>query len=692
MHALPAVDELADELADEVADAEPSSESLWHIAGPVTAGKSTLLRQLGALLASRGMLPLLVAPPSRALDAGPLALAQVAVSADRANGPRVQTEWVPERGTWGGKLGALSSWLRDQRDRVVVLCDDPGVWSFGGPEELHFARHADEVAWALLGGDMPCRRVVVGEIPVGLRPPHQRWLDVRTHPIEWLRAEPWGELAPMAEALEKRLGHDLERRTPLEIRLLVGLTALRGLDAVVGGMSLRPSRRDISRAFAEAVQEQATQGDPYLRTAWTRLALVRSVVTGSLLDRVAGAAPDPLKGAILRCCLLYPDNGHHRLHWTLARDVQQADSPWPVQSATQTHRLLAEHYTDEFRRTSGDGRPEALLDELEAFHHASMTGDEALLGELRPYFADQLDALGRTLSRDFRRYRDAAAAFERACSWEPDDDYAHHYLAFNLDILAEREDAVEEHYQKAISLASSAAWWHSRWVCYLITQGCTSRARNAWTDALDALGLPNPGADPWIYVNLHLWVARLLVHRAQLEFASQVLAGIPPAIREEHPGLRAIARRLEALVEAQKSGSVFPLTVAPADWWRGPHLCPRERAQGGVPLVRWMPARVDAVADGVVHLIAAVPPTAEDDVVQYGSVAIPADDFDLWSVDEPAVALSDGRFVELAWYGEEENPAIRVHRDARWMDPNMPPLFPDPARYLRAASWVKEQQ
>ena len=129
-----------------------------------------------------------------------------------------------------------------------------------------------------------------------------------------------------------------------------------------------------------------------------------------------------------------------------------------------------------------------------------------LLEELRPYFADQLDALGRALSRDFQRYRDAARYFERACKWEPEDDYAHHYLAYNLDIEASRPGDVEVHYQKAIELAAENAWWHVRWITYLVTRGRTAAAWVAWGEALDALGLPDPDADPWVYENLHLWV------------------------------------------------------------------------------------------------------------------------------------------------------------------------------------------
>ncbi len=417
------------------------------------------------------------------------------------------------------------------------------------------------------------------------------------------------------------------------------------------------------------------------------MSLVRRPSADDLLKRIAGSPPDTMAEALLRNCLLYPDSDGHVLHWSLRLDARE--HAWLTEDHERAvHQTLAGYYAERFRRRSGAGDPGALLDELEAYHHATHSGDAALLVDLKSYFADQLDALGRTLSREFKRYGDAARVFERACAWEPGDDYAHHYLAFNLDILAERPDDVEEHYQQAIEIAPGHAWWHSRWITYLVTRGRMDAARRAWNEALDALGPPDPDADSWIYENLHLWVARLLVHRGRLDFAENVLRGIPPLVRQWQPGIAAIARRLEALIEARRAGAVFPLSIPPGHWWSGPHLCPQRRGSGA-ELTRWMPGRVDTIEEEKVHLHVARPPEAGEKPT-YGFLSISVADFDRWTHDQRAAELSAGQFVELAWYGDDPFPMIRVHRMLDWEDPDLPPLFPDPTRYLRKAGWVKD--
>jgi len=91
---------------------------------------------------------------------------------------------------------------------------------------------------------------------------------------------------------------------------------------------------------------------------------------------------------------------------------------------------------------------------------------------------------------------------------------------------------VEQQFLRAIEIDPSHAWWWSRYISFLITRGRTTDATNAWGDCLDALDLPTANADPRVYENLHLWVARLLIHRGQLDFARQVIDAVqssPPA-------------------------------------------------------------------------------------------------------------------------------------------------------------------
>jgi hypothetical protein len=271
--------------------------------------------------------------------------------------------------------------------------------------------------------------------------------------------------------------------------------------------------------------------------------------------------------------------------------------------------------------------------------------------------------------------------------WDVEDDYGHHYLAFNLDVLGKHPQRVEEHYLRAIELDPLNVWWRSRWSNFLITRGRMPEAQAAWNAATDALGLPDQDADPRVYESLHLWVARLLVHRGQIDFADKVLRAIPPEVFLEHPGLRAIQRRLRFLVEAARTRVVFPLTIPPERWWRGPHLCALQ-TESGKTLRRWLAGRIQEIDDDGVHLVVAEPPAEQMGQPRFLSMSFSFSDFDRCSRDESASTLKAGRFVEIGVYGDEEILIIRVHRPGHWEDQDLPPLFPDPLRYLKGDGWV----
>ena len=119
-------------------------------------------------------------------------------------------------------------------------------------------------------------------------------------------------------------------------------------------------------------------------------------------------------------------------------------------------------------------------------------------------------------------------------------------LSIILREAASRNETNVKH-SEVVSADEPRIWtfrgWRSRWINFLITRGRIPEAHAAWNAAIDALGLPDQDADPRVYESLHLWVARLLVHRGQIDFAEKILRGIPPEVFQEHPGLRAIQRR-----------------------------------------------------------------------------------------------------------------------------------------------------
>jgi len=214
------------------------------------------------------------------------------------------------------------------------------------------------------------------------------------------------------------------------------------------------------------------------------------------------------------------------------------------------HVRLAEYYTRVFGKLESSDDAGSMLAEFEAFHHATSSADTTLLNRLTPFFVDQLDAYGRAVSLAGNRGL-AVQAFERAVRWDPNDDYAHHYWAYNLDYDGIKPAEVEEHYQRARDLKSSrplwwSRWitflitvygrttavrvkrlWWSRWITFLITRGRAAEARAAWGRAVEVLKLTSVRSSSWIYQDLHKWVIRLLLHRALLDFAEDVLRNVP---------------------------------------------------------------------------------------------------------------------------------------------------------------------
>jgi len=89
------------------------------------------------------------------------------------------------------------------------------------------------------------------------------------------------------------------------------------------------------------------------------------------------------------------------------------------------------------------------------------------------------------------------------------------------------------------------------------------------------------------------------------------------------------------------------------------------------------------VDETAVSLLIAVPPTASSEEPEYGRLSIPPSSFELWSLDDHSHEVSTGRFVKLAYHGDDETLSIRVHPNRRCLDPDLPLLFPDPARYRR---------
>jgi hypothetical protein len=293
------------------------------------------------------------------------------------------------------------------------------------------------------------------------------------------------------------------------------------------------------------------------------------------------------------------------------------------------------------------------------------------------YFVEQYDKLGKTLSiRGVRTskpalLRLAVDAYDRALVHDPDDAYAHHYRAYNLDILADDPAPVEVGYRRALALSGVHVWYHGRFISFLVTCGRPREAHDAWDDALRALdGLRH---HPWLFRELHRPVARLLLHRGRLEFAREILDDVPERLGDTWLApLRALLAQLE---EAEADQLVFPASVPPAHRWEGPHLLIADEERPRV--VRWMPGRIERANGEIVVRFAEHTEAA----VTFGRRPYTAAKFRRACPSARPTMPPAGTFLEIIELEGEDTEMIRCHPMTTALTDLLPP-YPPPDRYL----------
>lgn len=684
------VDEIVETMR--VAGDTSSAPRSAHLTGPETAGKSTTLRSIRQRLTEGDReVPVVVSPPRQSLDAGQVGLVQVAGQLEDAgllNGG-FRTFVESDQITWSDRQQRLSSWLEAHSDRVVLLCDEPYRWATGSEKARHFDDKTESFVRLLLD-KTDCRRVVTSKrgsqvdgprFDVGEQRDYRGWLTGGD--------ATWGVLGDTAHQLWERFDDQLHVLSPLKVRLLVALARLQSADWLEQRFEQFSdgSRKRLTNHLVDAVSRRSS-GEAFL-SSWERCSLVREPIDSQLVDdftdgTVGGPAIEQPLRDILTNCILYPIGDQFVLHEILQLNSKPDETRWLSEVQKQkTHELLADYYAEQFGAlTDPEEAERALRCELEGFHHAVQTERQEIERDFRLFFVEQLNLFGRRLSHDLDEYAKATSVFERAVDRDEQNDYSHHYLAYNLDIRGIDADRVERHYQRAIELDDEHPWWWSRWICFLITRGRLREARDQWDEALDALGLPTFEATPDAYYkNLHKWVARLLLEAGKLDFAQRVLQGVPRRQKEELRGFRAMEQQLERLRDAQRHQTVFPAFVSYDEQWKGPHLHPENYE--GQPLQRWLPARVEGVSDDVVLVVAEQQESDND--IAYGQMEIPVDTFDTWSEAIEASELQEGRFLELAIYGSpDSSPRIRAHHKTFYDPDDLPPLLLDPNRYLQS--------
>ena len=700
-------DQTAVQLVRDLHSLTPGRESLVNLTGEAGSGKTSVLRRVAEQIQRENTwLPLIVTAPNREGDSGPIALLETAAQL-RAGGllnGEVAILSDPTR-LWPEKMAAITTAVDNHCGDVVILCDEPALWY--RPEESLLAGtpHFSARAFAdWIESRALCRRIITGWIPGDTRPASR----VRAPRLDdgrelLLHPGDWGSLADSVSQLSESLLEPLPERTAWQMKLCVALATVLPPGEVASV--------SISEASAKVILEQLfdlveMRGDyRVFCTTLAKLALARTHLEKAVLNEFMADLPEPDR-ALIETCLLDWISDRAALHPLVRDEVLKRDflagreenkKPWrlPRSLRMAVHDRLAQEY--EIDGVTELRHPlESLHHEMlgESFHHLDPDARLKLVEELlkshgRLKFVEQLDEIGRTLSYQNHDHRAAVNVFRLAVRLDPEHVYAHHYLAYNLDWLAEDAEELEYHYREAIRLQPTHPWVWSRWISYLATRGRNREARAQWHEAVRALSISGDETPSWIFRGLHRWVARWLLHWAELDFAEMVLREIPRRVAQQDASIRALWSLLEALRQAERGTSVFPLSV-PAREWRSP--APHTdlpRWFQDAPLRSWVPARVDVIdqEEGVAYLLAAELPPTRDAEFRYFEMELRRDRVEASASGFAWDDLREGSFLELGYYGEGDGGMrIALHRDTTWRDPDLPPLYPPPDRWYQARS------
>lgn len=649
------------------------------IQAPPGFGKTAVLRALAAALAGSRRVVRVALPEGD--DAALVALVEAAAQLDGAAlMDRVVPRHEPARLAWADRIAAVREALSRAGDDLLLLLDGARFQTTLGPESELFTRRAVEVTETFLGTRAGTLVLASPRIPDGIAEDAGFRLPLVREP----------HLGQAGDAVVRLVdGRRLPAVPPVVQQVVLALEA--------GGVDVeRIPAHDLRLERLVPRLGQVLSDDPEGRRVVLRLAALRVPFSETLLERAGVMALCDRTKRIVTPLIEGLDDGSNLIPDALAREIRAqllTDHPAWALDAPQgdAHHLAAAYHRERFQaaRERGDVVA-AVREELEEIHQLTEAGDAAALLARSLQFVEQYDALGKSLSQKAFRApreqeeklrRDAVRAYERAIEHEARDAYAHHYIAYNLDILGAEPERVEREYAEAREIEPAHPWYHGRYVCFLITTAWMSDARMAWDRALDELAETGGLLTPTVYEELHGQVARHLLARSELDFAADVLDDVPDPIRVS-PWWRALHQLLVCLEEDRDERLVFPPTVALEDRWKGPHLI---EEQDSLEVRSWQPGRViGRDARGVVLRVAQR--LAEGSEVTLSTVIL---DLRALSVEWHAQSarLAVGTFVERIEFMNGTKVLRTWPRGASSFDAvsYLPRLFPSLDRYVRRA-------
>ncbi len=507
-----------------------------YVEGPVGSGRNSLMSALAQLEPSSVVLELLQLAES---DAPAVALLDVASQLGTADA------WP----TW--KTGAEDELHALARRVGQQLADANRLLLIRMPDSWLAVENARATADALptrarsmLGGlfQSAAATVLVADAALtpgrlGFHPNTRVQLRPHTTSLSALEHVQWGEYQSAFDGLRRAIPKTINA-SPLAWRLAVGASALGAPhDELQGHLA---SSVPLPR-LTQALVGQLRVFDAVRRAVQRFLAIRRSVPSRDACT--ISQVPTEHAPLVLQCI------GYGTTEIRVSTVLRNMLANRLGDAADPVHAELATHYANVDGAASPIGLPTGELRSwCEKVHHLAHAGD---VGEQW----DKLDLVSpnlywdraRHLSVIRRDYRGAAQIYRRCVERFPQDDYAWHYLGFNLERAGTSVDQVRSAYAKAVELNPEHPWWNGRLVTLLISKGRPREAQDEWRATIGRVDPEGTqvSASPWLAMNLHLWVCRAWLRTGRLQRARAVLDLIPRRLTSRGP-LRTLKQRTES--------------------------------------------------------------------------------------------------------------------------------------------------
>lgn len=546
-------------------------------------------------------------------------------------------------------------------DRVLVLLL-PGTWAIDGglleTDEPETLRVRDVVRGAL--SPQAARvvfitdRLYTGAVPWEYDSDSVSLVRLERVQVNWEAlscVDLWGDLLDAAEGGRESCENHALPRSPIAVRLLVALTAMGASAKARSALGTHQEVEALAKVFLQVVEESETWKP--LRRAAAKLARARYPLPRQEVERLGGTRLSDRDRLILTQCIGY---GGTFTRLTEAVRRQLLTIRLPGLESERVHSALARYHGSQDGVSRCHEATETSAPAwLERLHHLGHGGASTLdeWTQLRDAAGvlprDFLWDRARSQSRDHKMYQEAAQLYEQCTQVYPDDCYAWHYLAYNLERAHTRPVDAESAYARAVQCDPEIPWWNSRHVRFLISRARFRQAAACWREAVARIETPSDSWETkkWLASNLHRWIVQKWLDHARVREAREVLAHIPQEICQEDPALCRLRLRLEDASEVALLGEAVYLPDFPVESrWKAPTSLPD--VSRGEARVSWHPARVLQTDAQHVQVVFATTDEGRD-LARVLVRGIPASE---WEAGSGQPALTAAGFWFIGIYGD----------------------------------------